>query len=131
MTDTNPRDLIKLLIDALKEECNWIDNPKHDELIAKATAYLTQPEPEPDDPDYYLAWLLFACDGKLRPEAQRVLAAYGIVQPEPILTVQDCNDMPKHAGNYIAEDFGGITLDGFFTREDLIEIANTVPRTEA
>jgi len=83
MTDTNPRDLIKLLIDALKEECNWIDNPKHDELIAKATAYLTQPEPEPDDPDYYLAWLLFACDGKLRPEAQRVLAAYGIAQPKP------------------------------------------------
>jgi hypothetical protein len=46
MTDTNPRDLIKLLIDALKEECNWIDNPKHDELIAKVTAYLTQYEPE-------------------------------------------------------------------------------------
>jgi hypothetical protein len=46
MTDTNPRDLIKLLIDVLKEECNWIDNPKHDELIAKATAYLTQYEPE-------------------------------------------------------------------------------------
>lgn len=46
MTDTKPRDLIKLLIDALKEECNWIDNPKHDELIAKATAYLTQCEPE-------------------------------------------------------------------------------------
>ena len=42
MTDTHPRNLIKLLIDVLKEECNWIDNPKHDELIAKATAYLTQ-----------------------------------------------------------------------------------------
>ncbi len=46
MTDTDPRDLIKLLIDALKQECNWIDNPKHDELIAKATAYLTQYAPE-------------------------------------------------------------------------------------
>ncbi len=46
MTDTNPRDLIKLLINALKEECNWIDNPKHDQLIAKATAYLTKYEPE-------------------------------------------------------------------------------------
>jgi len=46
MTNTNPRDLIKLLIDALKEECNWIDNLKHDELIAKATAYLTQYAPE-------------------------------------------------------------------------------------
>ena len=42
MTDTNSRDLIKLLINALKEECNWIDNPKHDKLIAKATVYLTQ-----------------------------------------------------------------------------------------
>ncbi len=46
MTDTNPRDLIKFLIDALKEECNWIDNPKHDELIAQANAYLTQHELE-------------------------------------------------------------------------------------
>jgi hypothetical protein len=46
MTNTNPRDLIKLLIDALKEECNWIDNLKHDELIAKATAYLTQYAPD-------------------------------------------------------------------------------------
>jgi hypothetical protein len=46
MTNTNPRDLIKLLIDALKEECNWIDNLKHDDLIAKATAYLTQYAPE-------------------------------------------------------------------------------------
>ena len=46
MTDTRPRDLIKLLIDALKKECNWIDNPKHDELIAKANIYLAQYEPE-------------------------------------------------------------------------------------
>jgi hypothetical protein len=45
MTDTKPRDLIKLLIDALKKECNWIDNPKHDELIAKASIYLAQSGP--------------------------------------------------------------------------------------
>lgn len=52
-------------------------------------------------------------------------------QPEPSLTVENCSNMHKHAGNYIAEDFGEITLDGSFTREDLIEIANTVPTTEA
>jgi hypothetical protein len=46
MTDTKPRDLIKLLIDALKKECNWIDNPKYDELIAKANIYLAQYELE-------------------------------------------------------------------------------------
>jgi hypothetical protein len=58
----------------------------------------------------------------------RVGTALRRAQSKPSLTVQDCNDMPKHAGNYIAEDFGVITLDGYFTREDLIEIANTVPR---
>ena len=52
-------------------------------------------------------------------------------QPEPTLTVEDCCNMDKHAENYIAEDFGELTLDGRFTREDLIEIANTVPSTEA
>jgi len=51
-------------------------------------------------------------------------------QPEPSLTVENCSNMHKHAGNYIAEDFGEITLDGLFTREDPIEIANTLPTTE-
>jgi hypothetical protein len=66
-------------------------------------------------------------------EAHRLMVEFlrKNTQPEPTLTVEDCNNMRKHAGNYIAEDFGGITLDGHFTREDLIEIANTVPRTEA
>ena len=53
-----------------------------------------------------------------------------LAQSEPSLTVEDCSNLPKHAGNYIAEDFGQITLDGHFTREDLIEIANTAPLAE-
>ena len=53
-------------------------------------------------------------------------------QPEPSLTVEDCNNMHKHRFNFLDEDRPGeITLDGSFTREDLIEIANTVPSTEA
>jgi len=127
---TNNQTDFRALCAELAEHLSLLDDPPH-ELVVRASTALAEPEPEPDDPDYYLAWLLFACDGKLRPEAQRVLAAYGIVQPEPSLTVQDCNNMRKHAGNYIAEDFEGVTLDGYFTREELIEIANTVPRTEA
>ena len=58
MTDTKPRDLIKLLIDALKKECNWIDNPKHDELIAKANIYLAQSGPvAPTDEELREMWL--------------------------------------------------------------------------
>jgi hypothetical protein len=54
-----------------------------------------------------------------------------LAQSEPTLTVQGCNDMPKHRFNLLVEDFTGeIVLDGSFTREDLIEIANTVPPTE-
>jgi hypothetical protein len=63
----------------------------------------------------------------LADEARAYLA-----QPEPTLTAQDCNNMPKHGESFIAEvRFGEIVLDGCFTREDLIEIANTVPSTEA
>ena len=42
---TDPRDLIQRLVEALKGECNWIDNPKHDELIAEALVYLEQTTP--------------------------------------------------------------------------------------
>ena len=45
MTEIDPRELIQRLTDALKEECNWTDNPKHDELIAKALVYLENTEP--------------------------------------------------------------------------------------
>jgi hypothetical protein len=55
-----------------------------------------------------------------------------LAQPEPQrLTVQECNDMRKHGENYICESRDGkeIQLDGYFTREDLIELANTQPTT--
>ena len=90
MTDANPRDLIRRLADALNDLSQHLEAESPAPAVQnahkawkEARAYLAQPEPEPDDPDYYLAWLLFACDGKLRPEAQRVLAAYGITQSEP------------------------------------------------
>jgi hypothetical protein len=55
-----------------------------------------------------------------------------LTQSEPTLTVEDCSNMHKHKFNFLDEDrFGEIVLDGIFTREDLIEIANTVPSTEA
>jgi len=55
-----------------------------------------------------------------------------LAQPEPQrLTIQECNDMRKHGENYIYESRDGkeIQLDGYFTREDLIELANTQPTT--
>ena len=62
----------------------------------------------------------------LADEARAYLA-----QPELTLTVEDCSNMDKHWFNFLDEDRPGeITLDGSFTREDLIEIANTVPTTE-
>ena len=50
-------------------------------------------------------------------------------QPEPrALTVQECNDMRKHGENYIYEYCDGdIELDGCFSREDLLELARTIP----
>jgi hypothetical protein len=61
-----------------------------------------------------------------RDEARAYLA-----QPEPTLTVEDCSNMHKHRFNFLDENRPGqITLDGLFTREDLIEIANTLPTTE-
>jgi len=45
MTDPTARNLIQRLTDALKEECNWIDNPKHDGVIAEALVYLENTEP--------------------------------------------------------------------------------------
>ena len=75
----------------------------------------------------------FLCEGDARPDCDivtRVRAA--LAQPEPTLTVQGCNDMPKHRFNFLVENRPGeIVLDGSFTREDLIEIANTVPPTKA
>jgi hypothetical protein len=100
LTDTNPQNLLI----------------EHDELLAKLSDVL---------------W-----NNGLNSAARDVDAAVErlhnfLAQPEPTLTVQGCNDMPKHRFNFLYEDFTGeIVLDGFFTREDLIEIANTVPSTE-
>jgi hypothetical protein len=52
-----------------------------------------------------------------------------LAQSEPeALTVQECNDMRKHRENYIYEYCDGdIELDGCFSREDLLELARTIP----
>jgi hypothetical protein len=78
-------------------------------------------------------WLMAHHHGGVPPEIQHAATlvaearAY-LAQPEPTLTVEDCDNMHKHRFNFLDEDFTGeIVLDGSFTREDLIEIANTVP----
>jgi hypothetical protein len=55
-----------------------------------------------------------------------------LAQPEPeALTVQECNDMRKHRENYIYEcSDGDIELDGVFSREDLLELARTIPANQ-
>ena len=55
-----------------------------------------------------------------------------LAQPEPeALTVQECNDMRKHRENYIYEcSDGDIQLDGCFSREDLLELARTIPANQ-
>ena len=118
MTDTNPRDLIEELFSG--------------QLNTQATAqFFAGPEEiiRIDKEGFHYRGQFIADAG----EAHRLMLDFlrKNTQPKPTLTVQDCNNMRKHAGNYIAEDFGEITLDGHFTRADLIEIANTVPPTEA
>jgi hypothetical protein len=92
MPDTNPRSLIQRLADDLEGITEQLVIPEyaHTEkertdaslaLVAEARAYLAQSEP--DDSSAFIAWILFDPDGKLRPEAQEVLAARGIAQPEP------------------------------------------------
>ena len=105
---TNPRDLIKRLADI----ADALDGRK---LLVSDQGQAM---------DGFTALANFRA---LADEARAYLA-----QPEPTLTVQGCNDMPKHGENFIAENRPGeIVLDGSFTREDLIEIANTVPPTKA
>ena len=102
---TDPRDLIKRLADDLE----------------RITEELVIPE--------------YAHTEKERTDASLALVAEArayLAQPEPTLTVEDCDNMHKHRFNFLYEDFTGeIVLDGSFTREDLIEIANTVPPTKA
>jgi hypothetical protein len=108
-----------------------------------------QPEPEPPEPGdgeideevaTLIPWLLeeaaHAADadqsyaaGKLTLAAQLLGERRPATQPEPeALTVQECNDMRKHRENYIYEcSDGDIQLDGVFSREDLLELARTIP----
>ena len=62
-------------------------------------------------------------------DAWRETARAALAQPEPVLTVQECNNMRKHRETYMHESRDGkeIQLDGWFTREDLIELAHTKP----
>jgi hypothetical protein len=64
-------------------------------------------------------------------EAHRLMVEFLKKHNEPTyprLTVEDCANMDKHQGSYIAEDGPDlITLDGCFTRDDLLELATTRP----
>ena len=83
---TDFRALCAELLQELEHATDW-DYQKA--LKDQTRAALAQPEP--DDPSPFLAWILFGPDGKLRPEAQRVLAAHGITQPKPLsLKEKDC-----------------------------------------
>ena len=75
---TDFRALCAELLQELEHATDW-DYQKA--LKDQTRAALAQPEP--DDPSPFLAWILFDCDGKLRLEAQKVLAARGVIQPKP------------------------------------------------
>jgi hypothetical protein len=67
-----------------------------------------------------------------RLSAASAALSTALAQPEPeALTVQECNDMRKHRENYIYEcSDGDIQLDGCFSREDLLELARTIPANQ-
>jgi hypothetical protein len=52
-----------------------------------------------------------------------------LAEPEPErLTVQEISNLPQHGENYIAEDRDGeIQLDGYFSRADLQQLADSIP----
>ena len=54
-----------------------------------------------------------------------------LAEPEPErLTVQEISNLPQHGENYIAEDRDGeIQLDGYFSRADLQQLADSIPNT--
>lgn len=83
MADTNSPDLIQRMADELDRyrQIATDDRRSTHPLSDEARAYLAQSEP--DDSSAFIAWILFDPDGKLRPEAQEVLAARGITQPKP------------------------------------------------
>jgi hypothetical protein len=49
------------------------------EFIASRAAQWGYQQAQPEKAHYYIAWILFEADGKLRPEAFEVLAACGII----------------------------------------------------
>ena len=60
------------------------------------------------------------------PLADKARAAMS--QPEPErLTVQEISNLPQHWKNYIAEGLDGISLDGYFSRADLQQLADSIP----
>jgi hypothetical protein len=52
-----------------------------------------------------------------------------LAKPEPErLTVQEISDLPHHGENYIGEHRDGeIQLDGYFSRADLQQLADSIP----
>jgi hypothetical protein len=79
-----------------------------------------------DELDHYRQLLM---DDRRETHALATEARAALAQPE--LTVQDCADMDKHRMSFIDEGSSGlITLDGCFTREELLELAQTRPGTE-
>jgi hypothetical protein len=73
-----------------------------------------------------------AWDHQLIAFARAIQQRCATTQPEPeALTVQECNDMRKHRENCIYEcSDGDIQLDGLFSREDLLELARTIPANQ-
>jgi hypothetical protein len=109
-------------------------------LAVAIKALADQVVPERDEPvygecDYEVCDVVIHLDQqRIRSEILAIAAELKgtLAQPEPQrLTIQECNDMRKHGENYIYESRDGkeIQLDGYFTREDLIELANTQPTT--
>lgn len=69
------------------------------------------------------------CTDDLRDLLARTRAALAKPEPER-LTVQEISDLPQHGENYIAEYRDGeIQLDGYFSRADLQQLADSVPST--
>lgn len=47
-------------------------------------------------------------------------------------TVQEISNLPQHGENYIAEDRDGeIQLDGYFSRADLQQLADSIPNNRS
>ena len=57
-----------------------------------------------------------------------------LAEPEPErLTVQEISDLPQHRKNYIAEALDGVSLDldGYFSRADLQQLADSIPNNRS